>query len=320
MILLFTGTETFNWGGAEFLQVCQFAREHGIDGLIVKVYEITQGEWYGGQLPVIAHDIEMQGLVFVPYGYHYGIQMQAEVTAAKKYLNAYGVYCVDAEGEWDNSSGRAIAFAKAMQGHAGELWFSTWANVKYHGWLDNIVQLKDVVSVWMPQAYSDKLYSAMFAEWPMVPNLEPTFSIVGDGDPNHPDTLVREFHGTHISLWEYQTALANPQVVDSIVKGQTTITASEKKAQDIWLSSDTLLRNNYGGPAIYNSGIYRAWLKVFILGVYNFGAPVTKEIDTVDWTGSPIKLQYFQSGIRAEWDVHNRCNFYSPDNRLVYMV
>jgi len=197
---LFVGVESFNWSLTEFDNCIAFCKKYGIQQIILKVYEITQGEWYsqlGGAGFVVNH-IKASGLDVLPYGFFYGNDVQTESTVVLKWLGLVGKFCMDMEGAFDNNSERAAVFATELANHPGVLYVSTWANPVNHSWTKNIEILDSIVSVWMPQAYNDSLIKDMYAQFPKVQGLIwPTFHII---NTPYQDASIYQ----NISLWEYQ--------------------------------------------------------------------------------------------------------------------
>jgi len=211
---LFTGVETFSWPLTNFDNVVKFCKAHGIEQLVLKIYEITQGEWYsglGGAKAVVDH-IESQGIDVLPYGFFYGYDPQTELQAALKYLAMFPNFCMNMEGNFDNNLPLATTFANGLKGHSGQLWISTWANPEAHGWVENINVLDPVTAVFMPEAYDDNLVKDMYAQYPKIrASIQPTFSIANT-------TPIAAKTPTNFTLWEWGEAIASPATVDAFVK------------------------------------------------------------------------------------------------------
>jgi hypothetical protein len=224
MIYLFTGIETAEWQEKDFQKVIDFAKLHKIDGLIVKVYEVTQGPWYEnwqGGFDAVLQFITTAGLDVLPYGYFYGVT-PGELLFTHVMLVNYPKFCMNLEETWDNNSTFAATLANTVKGLPGKLWISTWANPVDHHWSENIKILDPLVSVWMPEEYSDSLVQKRLAQFPIVQGeIAPTYA-VGQTSVNLTSII------DNASLWEWQDALASPQWVDDFVshqKGDTTTTA-----------------------------------------------------------------------------------------------
>src|SRR2546421_9895288 len=103
-IYLFVGVESFDWQPADFQPVIEYAQAHHIDGLLIKVFDGMQGEWYNGQFPAIFQRITGSGLDCVPFGFHYGnargSSLTGEAALGVKYMHTYGKYCANMEADW----------------------------------------------------------------------------------------------------------------------------------------------------------------------------------------------------------------------------
>src|SRR5579872_3293519 len=233
-VYLWIGIEDFSWTVANFQPVIAFAKQHTIDGLLVKVFDGMQGEWYNGQFPQIYAEITNAGLACVPYGFHYGndkgSSLAGEAQLGLKYMQTYGIYCADMESSWDGQGDAAAQLAEIWANHPGKLWISTWANVGDeaggHMWLTNISHLNPIVDMWMPQAYSDSLYSLMQQDWPHNLNVQPTLDLSSEDGTNHPNVSAGDFIQNSskqfqppsiLSLWEYNWAQQSPLTLDSVV-------------------------------------------------------------------------------------------------------
>ncbi len=233
-VYLWIGIEDFTWTVANFQPVIAFAKQHNIDGLLVKVFDGMQGEWYKGQFPQIFTEITSAGLGCVPYGFHYGnnkgSSLTGEAQLGLKYMQNYSTYCADMESSWDGQGDEAKQLASIWANHPGKLWISTWANVGDeaggHMWLTNISHLNPVVDMWLPQAYSDSLYSLMQQDWPHGLNVQPTFDLSAEDGTNHPNVSAEDFcqnlnkqfqPPSILSLWEYNWARQFPSTLDSVV-------------------------------------------------------------------------------------------------------
>lgn len=209
---LFTGIETANWQLADFGKLADFCKVNGVDTVVLKIWEITQGEWYknigGPDTPIDL--LKNEGLTVLPYGYFYGDSPQPEIDAILHYLNRYGVFCVDAEGSFNNNT-KIDLFIPELENHPGTLYLSTWANPVTQGWSTNIGKLDPVVDVWMPQVYSDFLVKEMYSQFPKVQGkIEPTFHVINT------DYRAASIYPT-LTLWEYQLAQNDTQALRNYV-------------------------------------------------------------------------------------------------------
>ena len=82
-----------------------------------------------------------------------------------------------------------------------------------------------------------------------------------------------------------------------------------KSAQDSW---DSILKSTVAGSAPKGTGIYNAWLSALVVGRF-YGPPMTREYDSVDWSGNHIVVQEFCRA-RCEWD--GQANWYGPSGKI----
>lgn len=226
MIGLFVGIESYNWTWDDFEKLKDYCIEHKIKQVILKIYEVTQGEWYHS-LPAkfsyvnngpeqIVEWFKHYEIDVLPYGYFYGNNIAEEITAIKKYLQVFGSFCINLEAEFDNKTSIAKIFGDSLYKHVGTLYCSTWANPASHGWMDNIVELDDSVDVWMPEVYSTSLVKDLYSQFPKVKGkIWPTFH-VENVDPRTASIY------DNFSLWEYQLSA---RAIDSYInqKGNETV-------------------------------------------------------------------------------------------------
>lgn len=203
---LFTGIETFTWGLADFDTLVARAKVWGFDFLCVKIYEITQGDWYtklGGSKVVIDH-LKVQGLDVLPYGYFYGNNPHLESLAVHNYLGVHGAFCMDMEAEFDNAPQKISPFVTELRNHVGDLYISTWANVVDHKWTANIKALDPHVKRWMPQVYFPYDQTVYKAQWlqalPTLLKVAPTWNAT----PNMTSPQVWSSPCDEFTVWEYQ--------------------------------------------------------------------------------------------------------------------
>src|SRR5213080_2314583 len=104
-VLLWIGIESYSWQLKDFQECAAFCKQQGISGVLVKVFDGMQGEWYAGNFPNIFQLFKGSGLDCIPYGFHYGnnkgSSLVGEAQLAVKYGQTYGVYCADMESSWD---------------------------------------------------------------------------------------------------------------------------------------------------------------------------------------------------------------------------
>lgn len=236
-VLLFTGVETYKWTLSDFQKVCDFALAHHIDGLVVKIYEITQGEWNttaNGPTPQqIASLVMSNNLGWFPYGFFYGSDPNTEINAILKYLDMFGIFILDMEGDFDGNNTidpYVNTLTSWLSNHPlDSLWISTWANPIDHGWVSNILKLDPLVKVWMPQEYSDGLIQMRLSQWPKTTGkVFPTYAM-------SQETINLIAITDMPSIWEYQGAVSDIAWLDqfvSHVKGAVPVTTTSKNWYD----------------------------------------------------------------------------------------
>ena len=237
-VILFIGIESFTWSDADFTNAINFCKQNQLDGLMVKVFDGMQGEWYNGRFPAIYAAIKSAGLICVPYGFHYGnnkgSSLTGEAQLGLKYMQTYGLYCGNLERSWDGQGDWAGQLAGIWANHPGQLWISTWANVADepdgHRWLTNISHLGPITQSFMPEVYCDTLYAAAQNDWPVTQgnvHVEPTFDLSQEFGSNNVAQLVQTFLADkklnngkvqNITLWEWQFAQQSPELVKQIVQ------------------------------------------------------------------------------------------------------
>lgn len=215
MIGLFVGIESFNWQKTDFDQLASFCKARGVDQVILKVYEITQGMWYaplgGAQVP--AQWLKDAGLDVLPYAFLYGNDVQTEAFNVNQLRTTFDKLCLDMESGWDGQPAKTKEFAGLINQSTKPLYISTWANPVTHNWSDNITTLDPIMSggAWMPQAYDDNLVKDMYSQFPRVQSpIWPTFHVV-----NTPSVDAQPFN--NFTLWEYQDAQNNQGLLTQYV-------------------------------------------------------------------------------------------------------
>lgn len=297
---LFVGIESFGWNFTDFDNLIGFCKKFGINQVVLKVYEITQGDWYhnlGGSAKVVKY-IEDHGLDVLAYGYFYGNNLQAESNAVKGYLSEFGKFCLNMEAEWNNNPGKTQEFVNWIGTHNGTLYISTWADPSFQNWDKNITILsKDANTIFMPEAYDDALVKDMYVQYPkMLNKIYPTFEI-GNTSPAMAGPFL------NFTLWEYQLARNNTKAVQdfmNVVQSNPSGDATLQYMHDIW-------NMNIVGASI-TSGIGTAWQAAFKAGK-NFGYATTRELHTVTRSGDPIIVQYFSAGILAVYSTKHPTQF-----------
>lgn len=240
--LLFLGTGTAEWSPDQFKHAAQFAKAHGIDSLLLKCAD-GGSWWYGGLAGYLAirNIILAEGVGVIPYTYSYGNKfnaLDAEISILQDLLNQSGhIACVDMEAEWNSQVAWAQHFCSKMQGHPGTLLVSTWADPSQQAWTGVLQALNPCVSSYLPQQYNNSLatYWQEFAASGAA-CLQPTVTMTQDFGPNDPVNIAKIAHDqghTAISVWHFDTAAANPSLLDAIYA------AFPKGAQSMVIELDT---------------------------------------------------------------------------------
>lgn len=214
---LFTGIETYNWSFQDFHDCMTFCSTNGIDTWYLKIYEITQGEWYqslGGPLQLMSTlEKAIPTVKIIPYGFFYGNDPVQEGMTISKYLAQWGSLCIDVEGDFDNNPDKMQRLL-AQVTKTGTLHCSTWANPVTHQYAQVLKELDKVIDIWMPQCYDDSLLKDLYSEWIQTSHpIQPTFHII--------DTPYNDAKSFQVfSLWEYQLAQQNLGTFQSFIQVQ----------------------------------------------------------------------------------------------------
>lgn len=222
--LLFLGTSSASWSLAQFQQAAQFAKAHGTDCLLLKTADGTNW-WYGGIAGYrqIRDAIKAEGVGVIPYTYSYGNKFGAldtEINILLELLNEPdNIVIADMEQEWNGQTAWASHLASRIQGK-GTFLVSTWADPNLQNWQGVIQALNPCVSSYMPQQYNDYLAScwAQFGQAGAA-CLQPTINMTQDFGSNNPVSIAKAAYDqghTAISVWYYETAAANPSLLDAI--------------------------------------------------------------------------------------------------------
>ncbi len=234
-VYLFIGIESENWSLADFETACTFCLDHSIDGLIVKVYEVTQGDWYTsiGGAQAVADVVTSHHLRFMPYGFFYGNSTQ-ECDAIVRYGTSFDSFILDMESTWNNASSLMLApyltaIQKVVTSHHN-IDISTFADPAEQGWTSVVDALEPYVGLWMPQIYSEELDTLAAKEWPSTLYLLPTYSVIDVNSNGLFDTALIQ-KGVDVSIWEYADAEAHPAWVDTVVSIVKDNTVTQQQQQ-----------------------------------------------------------------------------------------
>jgi hypothetical protein len=250
-VALFLGVETDNWSPSNFVDAANFAKKHGIDGLIVKVSEVTStaGDiWYGGLdgVKAVKQAIEGTGVKFLPYMFLWGDKWQrlaSEVSIADILMTEFGRLCLDMEGStWSNpqSVNWADAFNATLAHLNGKLFVSLPANPVSAGQLAAFQALAPSIDVYAPMAYSNSLEADWLPQLHSINSqacIQPTLDLSAEFGPNDPAAIAADFRNNNcygMSIWEMGFAMSNPTMLDNVIaafKQQEDIVSVQLNAQ-----------------------------------------------------------------------------------------
>ena len=223
--LLFFGIDTYSWSTDQFKQAAQFAKAHGIDALLIKVADGVN-TWYGGinGWHNIRQTILAAGVGAIPYSYSYGNKfgsLDTEIDIMTAYMQDSGIMCANMEAEWNGQVAWAQHLCSRMQNVPGTFLVSTWANLSSQNWEGVIRALAPCAEAFMPQQYNNYLatfwgeFSANGASF-----LQPTVHLTQEFGANDPVAIARNAYNqrhTAISVWYYETAIADPGLLDAVL-------------------------------------------------------------------------------------------------------
>lgn len=243
---LFFGVDTFSWTTAQWQAAVQFCVDHRVNFAIIKVFEITQGEWYGGGFASIAKLFTDQGIQVLPYGFLYGGSgLSWEISMLEKYEAAYGAVCADMEGQWWwNNPGDGQKVAAALSGRAGLFFGSIPADPSA-----NSFQPMSKVMLAMPMSYDDSLVAATNADMAQVGGMPvyPTLDLSNEFGPNNVLANARWASAyDQVSFWYYGFATQNPTLFDqavAIIGSLPATGGSEMGLPATWTDDGTNLHN-----------------------------------------------------------------------------
>lgn len=225
-LVMFVGTEAYRWNTGYIMQAARNAKAMGCDGLVIKRYD-GQIKWYGtpARLKSEQKAVESIGMRYIPFGYEYGFRISREQPAGeaavvREVLDTCGIACIDMEAEYNGQVEAAQELANGLKGHKGYLIVSTWADPDLQSWQAVTKELEPVVDAWGPQQYNNWLFAQEHTLDALGErNLMPELDLTSDFGPNNPFALVQQALARghkSIWLWEYQTAMRNPNLVRSI--------------------------------------------------------------------------------------------------------
>jgi hypothetical protein len=229
--VLFIGIESFNWNANQFVQAAQFAKQHGLTGVALKVAE-GSNLWYSGYNGIAQHisDMEKQGIKVLPYCYSYAQYVQAEIPIYIELMKRFGGVILDMESEYNGQVQAAEAINAALKPIPGYTYITTWADPDLQNWRGVMSALNPCTNAWIPQAYDNFLQSTMDTEF-AGGNFYPAIDLSAEFGANDAVGIARDAQSRKdqaIFIWEYQMAVSNPTLLANIVKafpGQTSTPA-----------------------------------------------------------------------------------------------
>jgi hypothetical protein len=230
---LFLGVETFSYTDAQWNSAAAFCKAHRVDFAIIKVFESTQGEWYGGNYGPIFKKFTDLGVQVLPYGFLYGSgvtqggrSLSWEIATLKKYMTNWGMVCADMEGSWwSGNAGDAQAIHDGLVNQPGLFLASIPANPD----AGTFRPMASVIDMAMPMSYDDYLVSVTAGNMSSIGSMpvSPTLDLTNEFGPNN---LVANTQWAkqyeQVTFWYYGFAVSNPGLLDqlvSIVQGGSTL-------------------------------------------------------------------------------------------------
>ena len=311
--LLFLGTSSATWTITQFQQAAQFANAHGADCLLVKTADGANW-WYGGinGYRAIHNAIKAEGVGVIPYMYSYGDTygaLDAEINILLELLGEPdNIVIADMEQEWNGQVTWASYLCNNLL-HNGTFLVSTWADPNLQNWQGVIQALNPCVSAYMPQQYNNYLASCwtQFAAAGAA-CLQPTVDVAQEFGPNDPVSIAQAAYTqghTAISVWYYETAAANPSLLDTIYaafpKGAQpmAIDLNTPKVSEYFESYNNAWRCKKTGFLVGNSilSFYQQFGGNALCGLTYLGLPLSNEIGVSEHPG--VVYQRFERGVLA---------------------
>ncbi len=245
---LFFGVETYSYTDVQWSYAASFCKAHKVNFAIIKVFESTQGEWYGGNYaPIFKHFTDL-GVKVLPYGFLYGSgvtqggrSLAWEIATLKKYMTNWGMVCADMEGSWwSGNAGDAQAIHDALASQPGLFLASVPANPD----TGTFRPMASVIDMAMPMSYDDYLVSVTAGNMAAIGSMpvSPTLDLSNEFGPNN---LVgnagwaKQYE--QVTFWDFGFASGNQPLFDqivSIVQGGSTVPLPNG-----WTDDGTTLRN-----------------------------------------------------------------------------
>lgn len=224
---LFIGIESFTWKQADWVNAAAFMQQNGVDFAVIKVFD-GPTDWFSdaSAFMAVSNIFNLRNIQVLPYGFMYGYSsgsnLLSELALVQKYMQLVGLCCGDIEGgAWSNHADWGQIVAQQLQGVQGNFYASVPANPVDASQVVSFQPMVSVVKTFMPMAYSPYLFSVYQAQWAQVGanlNLAPTLDLSTEFDAsNNPLPQAQALAGVvQTSLWEYQFAQSNIELLDQI--------------------------------------------------------------------------------------------------------
>jgi hypothetical protein len=330
--LLFIGTSSATWSIQQFQDAARFARAHDVSSLLLKTAD-GGNWWYGGIAGYRQRRdaIKAEGVGVIPYTYSYGNKygaLDAEINILLALLaEPENVAIADLEIEWNGQTAWASHLASRIRGK-GTFLVSTWADPNLQNWQGVIQALNPCVSSYMPQQYTNYLASC----WPQFAAegaacLQPTVNMTQDFGPNDPVSIASAAYNqghTAISVWYYETAAANPSLLDAIYaafpKGEQpmTIDLTTPRVSDYFNGSGNIWSCKQTGFLVGHGilSFYQKFGGDALCGLTYLGLPLSNESAV---TGKPsVVYQKFERAT-VVWDPGHTVDF-PPGSGSAYLA
>ncbi len=292
--LLFVGADSAYDSIATFEGIADFAREHHVDTLLIKVAD-GGDVWYGGAAGWIniRKAILSRSVGAIPYLYQYGNTygaLNTEISLLKEFIQIEpNIVVADMEAQYNAHPDWATSVCAALKPVPGMLLITTWADPNEQDWASVLRALDPAVDAYIPQQYTDWL-AGKWTEFAAdgATCLFPAVDLSSEFGDNHPvqvaQDAAKEGHAA-IVVWHYDLAVQNPGLLDAVLAafpGEYTI-GEENMYQQVQVSQLNGHAEDIGnGQWKFSNGVvmggailsYWRWNG----HMYRFGFPLTEEI------------------------------------------
>lgn len=342
--LMFIGTNSKTWTTGQFTDCAAWCQKMSIDSVLLKVADGYE-KWYGGAAiySQIRNIFLQHGVGCIPYIWMYGDtygHLDKEIDILLEYMPIGGIVVADMEAEWNGKTEWCTRLGKRMQTAKGTFAISTWADPHMQNWTNNVRILAPIVDIWLPQVYSNHLDELVDEYAGIVDCIQPTVMIdpTNWAGPNNPVNIaMRAYRNGHtaISIWHYETAKANENLLKAIFNAfpKTPVTAPVPivNAPGVVMNNTIMaaLKDEWNFTSLYfksigqpepafdiSLAIVKKWIECALAG-HRLGPPMTTESPTHDWNGNPIVVMLFLGGGRIEYDKATGCRVFTSSGELI---